>query len=330
MKNINTSAIIRVLVYASAALAIMAIGCSKDTNPVDSGKEISDISVTGNIKETPYFFSIETMSRVASPFDLIFHIVNRSPDIGLNSGPHGSAGVTALDLGEVDFSAEADTGQEFSTDSADSAVIGDTWYSYDFMTHTISSLGHVYLIRSVDYRIYKLRIDGYTQNVWTITYSAVDDNGKPLDIKTAEVSATDTEPDLFSLGAGSSPEPEVWDLAFLTIPLFVAELGGYISNPAIRINSTAGVEVAKVVDKDYETLNSVPDGLTFSKDGEENLAVGDTVFDYNPQNHRLTPPEVVYILKSSSGKYAKLKVTSYYHPETGESGFVNYRVASFN
>ncbi len=318
-----------------AALILLGVGllligaCSKDKNPVKPEQKTDSSFLTENIKEKPTYFSLEEMQPVQT-YDISFVNGARELALKLNGGSSGSAGVTAKVLGVVDFNAEANVDSGFTADTADSLVIGERWYNYDFTTHTVSSKMEIYLVKSADYSVYKVRIDSFGTDSYSITYAKVDENGKPTEVKTAVVPASDGNPGQFSLSTGTVLQQDTWDIAFLTIPLFVPELNASILNPGARINSAAGVEVATVEGVVFNDLKSVPAGLTFKIDTGDSLALGDTIYNYNSQNHRLTPPDVVYIVKTVNGKYAKVQVTSYYDPDTGVSGIVNFNAVLLN
>jgi hypothetical protein len=317
----------RLLPTMFAFALLIQLACTKDKNPTKGDDNLSgDTVVTENIKEKPTFFSIGQMSTVAT-FDIKFHLVNRSPDLALNSGSDGSAGVAAKNLGVVDFSAAANVDTGFVEDKSGNYVIGDKWYNYDLSTHTVSSKNEIYLVRGIDYKTYKLRIDGFTQNQWTITFADVNETGVPITSKTMQMSATDTEPSYLSLSTGMAITPGSWDVCFLTIPLYVPELSGFIQNPAMRLNSASGVQAAVLAGMEFDDVTSVPGGLTYKQDTSDSLAVGTAFLNYNSQTHILTPPDVVYMVQTTAGKHAKLKITSYYNPTTGASGFVNFRAA---
>ncbi|MBN1997316.1 HmuY family protein [candidate division KSB1 bacterium] len=299
-------------------------GCSEDKNPTKPADTSGHTYLTSNIKIEPSFYSLGKLGPVQT-FDVVFHIVNRSPDLGLNSGSNGSAGVSAKDLGPVDLNEAADVSGGFYPDAGDTTVIGDSWYIYDFVTHTVSSKNNIYLIRGADNQVYKLRVDAYTQNTWTITFSPVDDQGVPTNIQSLEISATEETPAYFSFSQGKVITPEAWDIAFTTIRLFIEEMAAFIQNPAARINGVAGAQVAEISGVTFENLSAVPGTAEFKTDSDKKLALGDTIFDYNPQTHKLSTPDVVYVIQSTGGKFYKLKITSYYHPQTGESGFVNFK-----
>ncbi len=316
------------VVFTLLSVIVLIAACSKDTTGPEQ-PDISDEFLTQNVKETPTYFSIAKQEAVAT-FDLRFVNEGRTVGVFLNGGVSGSAGVTAKNLGAVDFNAAANIDSGFVADAADAFVIGETWYDYNVATHSLTSKGEGYLIKASDYNVYKMKINSFGNDGFDISYSLVDADGKPIAVKTTVVAAAEGAPGRFSLATGELLAKDEWDVAFLTIPLYVPEFGGFIQNPGARINSAAGVEVATVEGKAYEDIKSVPDGLTFKKDEGDSLALGDTIFIYNPQNHRLTPPDVVYIFKTVDGEYAKLQVTSYYDPDTGDSGVVNFRASMLN
>ncbi len=323
--KLSFKTLLPVTLFTVFTVFILLSACSKE-NPAEPKKEtpIDDSHITQNVKQTPFFMALDKLVPV-SLWDIKFYIDNRSPDLALNSGSSGSAGVSAVNLGVVDFNAEADLNSTLSTDKPDTLVIGDKWYNYDITTHTISSKNEVFLIKSVDYKIYKLRVDSYTNNKWQVTISPVDDKGQPTVTKTVEITATDTTPGYLALGPASVIEPVSWDIAFLTVALYIPEMNASINNPALRINSVEGVEIATLEGKNFDEVTAVPAGLTYAKDEGDNMAVGEAVLIYDGATHILTPPDVIYIVKTVSGKHYKLKVTSYYDPVTGESGYFNYR-----
>ena len=318
----------KIFVAFLTTLVLMS-ACTRDNSTEPESPDVFDEFVTQNIKETPTYFSIAKKEAV-NTFDLLFVNEGRTVGMLLNGGVNGSAGVTAKNMGAVEFTAAANVDTGFIADADDAAIIGESWYNYDPVTHTLSSKGDVYLIKAADYNVYKMRIDAFASEGFTISYSIVDADGKPIDTKTATIAASDGAPGRFSLASGTIIEKDEWDIAFLTIPLYVPELGAAIQNPAVRINSAAGVKVAIVENMSYDDIQSVPQGLSFSMDHGESLAIGDQVFNYNTANHRLTPAEVVYILQTVDGGYGKVKVTSYYDPITGDSGVVNFRAALLN
>jgi hypothetical protein len=314
------------LVVALLSLVLLMAACTRDNTTEPTDPAGTDGFLTQNIKDAPTYFSI-AKKEVVNTFDLIFVNEARAVSLLLNGGVSGSAGVTAKNIGAVDFSASANVDTGFVADVADAMVIGETWYNYDFTTHTLTSKGDVYLIKAFDYNVYKMKIENFGAEGFSISYSLVDADGKPIDVKTATIAAAEGAPGRFSLVAGDVIEKDEWDVAFLTVSLYVPEFGGSIQNPGMRVNSAAGAKIATVENMNYDDIKSVPAGLSYVMDEGDSLAIGDKVLIYNPTNHRLTPPEIVYIVETVDGAFAKVQVTSYYDPESGESGVMNFRAS---
>lgn len=306
-------------------LVFLFSACSKD-NPTEPGNKNSSgkVYVTDNIKEKPAYISLATMQPV-NTFDLMFINEERTLEIRLNGGTSGSAGVSAKILGEVGFDEEANIDSGFTTDNSAGKVIGESWYIYEFNTHSIYSKEEVYLVKASDYKTYKFMVDDFDGEKYFVTFGEVDETGKPTGKKSVEILATAEKPGLLSFAEGNVLEKDEWDIGFVAIPIFIPEMGASMLNPAARINSIFGVEVAEVSDSAFENIKSVPSGLIYKKDESDSLAVGTSILNYNPENHVLTPPNVVYIIKTVEGKHAKVKVESYYHPDTAVSGFVNFQ-----
>ena len=72
--------------------------------------------------------------------------------VQINGGTSGPGTCSAVMYEDVKFDSLATIPTEgFVTDDSTSALaIGDSWYSYDFMTHTLSTVPNVYVIKTVD------------------------------------------------------------------------------------------------------------------------------------------------------------------------------------
>jgi len=110
----------------------------------------------------------------ADDWDLAFNFAN----IALNGGANGTGGVSLLPLddGGYDALAVAPAGGYVSdTGSADSELAfnaGGGWYTYDFMTHTLSiNADRYYVIAAAGGAYYKLRMTGF--------YHPAGDSGYP-------------------------------------------------------------------------------------------------------------------------------------------------------
>ncbi|MBZ4376906.1 HmuY family protein [Corallococcus sp. AS-1-6] len=109
----------------------------------------------------------------------------------------------------------------------------------------------------------------------------------------------------------SAAEDAVWDLAFQRYT--VKARGG--------VSGTGGVEVAIVPNVAFAALTQAPASgyLTDAADGPDTGGSPDTVFNagdgwylYDLATHMLTPRDQLYVVRSDSGAYFKVRVQSYY------------------
>lgn len=122
-----------------------------------------------------------------------------------------------------------------------------------------------------------------------------------------------------------------WDIAFKRF--YVITNGG--------ISGTGGVAAARVNPASFPDTSQAPEGgwVVDAEDTEEDDDTGtDTAFNggfesqndwyqYTPGTHNLTPqPDVVFVVKTSAGRFVKLAFVSYYD-EAGTPGYVQFRWA---
>ncbi|MFY1824793.1 HmuY family protein [Myxococcus fulvus] len=103
----------------------------------------------------------------------------------------------------------------------------------------------------------------------------------------------------------------LWDLSFNRY--HIRSRGG--------VNGTGGVQVAVVSGQDFAALTQAPaSGYEVdADDGDDEGADPDTVFEangawysYDVSTHKLTPRALVYVVRTDSGAYFKVKMESYY------------------
>ncbi|MEZ4235378.1 MAG: HmuY family protein [Myxococcota bacterium] len=97
------------------------------------------------------------------------------------------------------------------------------------------------------------------------------------------------------------------------------------------VSGDAGVEVAVVEAARVEDVTTAPaDGYVtdLPDDDDENTEpeyAFDVWFDYNPENHVLTPKDLVFVVRSTDGLLYPVEVLSYYD-DAGTSGFMSLRI----
>ncbi|MCK8497547.1 HmuY family protein [Myxococcus fulvus] len=132
---------------------------------------------------------------------------------------------------------------------------------------------------------------------------------------TTTVNATDSSVWIgLDLDEGAQVPPEtdaLWDLSFNRY--HIRSRGG--------VNGTGGVEVAVVSGQDFAGLTQAPaSGYAVDQDdGDDEGSDPDTVFEangawysYDVSTHKLTPRAQVYVVRTDSGAYVKVKMESYY------------------
>ncbi|MBO9541418.1 hypothetical protein J7643_12590 [bacterium] len=122
----------------------------------------------------------------------------------------------------------------------------------------------------------------------------------------------------------SSPS---WDLAFQTTN--IKSNGG--------INGTGGVKVARL-SADFDGLKDAP-ASGYKTDAEDSddadtkpdyaFATDGGWYDYNSTTHVVTPKNVVYVVRTTEGRYVKLQMTKYYD-DAGTSRFPTFKWAQVN
>lgn len=118
-----------------------------------------------------------------------------------------------------------------------------------------------------------------------------------------------------------------WDLAFRR---FVVLSNGGVSGDG-------GVQMLKLKDVDFEDVTEAPgaeagwsvdqpDGKVDEDEVADNLFNNgtDDWYDYELSTHGLTPKDVVFLIRSTQGRFFKLRIEDYYD-DVGTSGFLSFR-----
>ncbi len=123
-----------------------------------------------------------------------------------------------------------------------------------------------------------------------------------------------------SVVAVQNPKTEAWDLAFRRHTI---RANGGETNPA------AQAALADLGERDFATVRHVPDEITLISDVRSqkhpfpyNPAV-EKWYNYSYLGNVLVPKPVVYIVRTHDGKYAKMRLLSYYC-EGGVSGCMTF------
>ncbi|RMH71257.1 MAG: hypothetical protein D6675_07165 [Gemmatimonadetes bacterium] len=288
------------------------VGPGDTTNPTFTSNNIKDGSVYFNFRDASY---VQVDDDV---FDLKFKEISRSPEFFLNDN------VQIYEAG-TDFDAVTSVDTGMYTDDPDTSITGGNWYNYDFMTHTLSTKGIVYVIKTTRDTHAKMRIDDYDNGVFMIRYALYDGTTFGATHQ-AEVGLVNDEGHFAFVDV-----PSQWDIKMGIILLWVEDGGfaGYMNLPGIMLND--GVGVVTITDQTFEEVDptTLPESA-FQTDTATEYVIGDTWFEYDGETHIVTSRGYTYAVKLADGSRAKFRVLTYYNEETNESGYmkIEYVLAS--
>jgi hypothetical protein len=250
--------------------------------------------------------------------------------IKTNGGVSGTAGVEVAVLPGADFDAltrAPSSGyivdQNDSSDEGDSPdfafLAGDPWYVYDPMYHTLTPRDVVYVVRTST-AYFKVQLTGY--------YDGAGTGGFPT-FRWAPVEAPSSRPGIevdasspgawtyvsVSAGVVTVADPRTssaWDLAFSETKIATnggtsgAGLGAARLAPE---GSTFAIMTSPTVGFSIDAVLPVP-GPPGSGEFSGNPALNGW-YDYDPVAHTISPRDVVFLVRTASGSYAKLDILSY-------------------
>lgn len=123
-------------------------------------------------------------------------------------------------------------------------------------------------------------------------------------------------------------ESKDWDLAFQAQNIKLN--GGH--------NGKGGVEIVRLADQNFDALTQAPasgyktdtsdtkDGLAFRQDGDWNKYHAEMT-EAHPAHYVEVLPDVVYVVKATSGKYYKLQLLNYYDETSGTARMISMKWA---
>ena len=203
----------------------------------------------------------------------------------------------------------------YTTDTEDGSVIGEDWYTYDFMTHTVTPKDYIYIIKARNGEYYKMQMINAAFTSQTtgelefrfgkIAGPAVpefqDVSGR---VRLARLPLSTSELKYFNLKNGAVVEvtdPQTsgdWDLQteFVTIMM----------NSGTSGSGDAGAIVYQ--DAAFDDIVSAPaDGYVVDDTLSATMAIGDVWYNYDFMTHQLSAHPYTWVLKNATGKFAKLQ-----------------------
>lgn len=304
---------LKIMLMGTFLVVMLFTACEEATDdPIES----TDL-YTQDINAAPQFFTFENASFDSNTYDLKFELAGQSYLVSLNS----AAGVIALATDTLSFDTETLPVQGFALDG-DTKVIGASWMdisTYNPADHSIGSGNMIYFLRSNDYNWVKFRVLSASPSKFNIEYSIYTDGTGYGPVHADSIMYDSGNPGYYSISAGETVTPIMWDMCLATIPEYSTELSSNFYMPTLYFNHEAGVEVAFVDDVDYEDMTEIPSGMmwtgsmglghSFGNGGEHQVLV------YHPEppyNHKVLVenPDRVYLIKTANNDY-KLQFTEY-------------------
>lgn len=329
-------------------LLILAIGCSDDDNPTNSGGggtvEFADTTVflsgsgvwqttlDGSSYDQPAYFSFSeaiagTPKAAVTNWDISFERTN----INLNGGASSQNGgtVTGADLGAVDYAAvtaDDTTGATWEDDAL--YLVINEWYIYNPGTHSLNMTRNVYSMLDASGQHYlKFQIDSLVDagqppsmgTVWLTYYYQPVANSTDLSgaVQTASINVgAGTGYFDFSSGQQVTPaDPSTstnWDLAFSSYDVMQN------CGPNGPGECAAFPAYGELTDPtDIAAYTAQPAAAPMFPDFIKSVFVRDLYddtqdwYDYNSETHTITSRGHVYAIKVADKVY-KLRIESYY------------------
>ncbi|HEB83436.1 MAG TPA: hypothetical protein ENI92_00370 [Bacteroidetes bacterium] len=333
------------LVVALLATGFALAGCSKDedddSNPTGpTGENGTTVELNATSYDYYVYYNLAdgaeiTLADADAATSSDWHIAFKRYSVKLNGGVSGPLGLTAIDMGEVDFDTVAAVPETAPEDwTADSyRLIFDGWYDYDFTAHTINPSGRLFAFRTADGGYAKLvvtEITDYTQtSVGSVTLKYVyDPDGTDLSGDPVTVTITDDAGDgtlFFSFAAGGAvtvTDPAAstdWDIWF---DGFDAKINGGVNGPGM-----AAIYPIYDETNDFDGLTSAPPDMGAGYQTDSISSIFDNWYSYDGTTHELTSNGHVYLIHAGGETYYKLSIDNYYKVIDGSpvSGWITFR-----
>ena len=310
-------------------------GGSGHVENTDNGDGTFTTRIDARDQETWVYFDFEAKREVtpADPdhsrdWDLSF----RRYKVRVDGGSSGAGNVGVAPLPGIDFASlksapasgyAADEGSG-DADAGPSQLVfeaGDGWYLYDVNTHALSPRNVVYVVRTVEGNYFKVQILGYYDAAGTPGYLSF--KWAPLtapagsDVLSVDASSTTAWTYLSAksgvLTIATPATSNDWDLAIRRTQLQTNSGSSGAGKGGARL-APAGATYdettrATTIGFDSDALLPIA-GPPGSGESSQNPTLANW-YDYDQTTHVVTPKAVVYLLRTASGEYAKLQLTSY-------------------
>ena len=229
-----------------------------------------------------------------------------------NGGNYGF-GVAACSTGIADFSADfsswKDSTSRYTRTDTNANVWGKSYVQAGVLTH------QVYLAKLESGAIYKFQVTGVLNgnSGLKLKIGALDaPSAEEVEFKYAE-GYGHTFIDIVNLQAVLvEPLLKEWDIRFGRTEYQMGS--GTSGRSTIGVNSQGGVAAASIVTENDIELSSVMEMPAASSFSATPLAIGSSWVVYSPTTKLFTMQPVVYVVKTTEGYYAKMRLLNFMGP----------------
>ena len=311
----------RILSIFGLILSLMIIsGCSTNENdPVGPDNGGATLKVTVNAAET-YFVNLASGEEVMVADYLIEDNwdlrINNLTNITVNGGASAPGEAYVMLIENSDYAAmKTAPNGIYETDTQHGGVIGENWYWYDPSTHTVNPVEQFYVIKTGSGNYYKFQISesvftSRTDGELSFKFEKISSPSAPEmqdvsgRVRMAVVELSTTQKSYFQLKKGQMVT--VSDVANSTEWDFQTDYVTLNMNGGTSGSGVAGAIVNTV--SPFDSIDTAPmDGYVVDDTTNGLSAIGDDWYDYDFVNHTLTAKSYTWLLKTATGKFAKME-----------------------
>ncbi len=258
------------------------------------------------------YYDFSTGKKTVIAHDTWHLAFDRDLNLVANGGNYGF-GVAACSTGiadfATDFSSWKDSTSRYTRTDTNANVWGKSYVQAGVLTH------QVYLAKLESGAIYKFQVTGVLSG----------NSGLKLKIGALNASSAEEVEFKYAEGYGYTfinivnlkgvlvePPKNEWDIRFGRTEYQMGS--GTSGRSTIGVNSQGGVAAASIVSENDIELSSVVEMPAASSFSATPLAIGSSWVVYSPSTKLFTMQPVVYVVKTTEGYYAKMRLLNFMGP----------------
>jgi hypothetical protein len=313
------------------------MSCSTNENEPLASNSIQETMTLAVNKDAVYYLSLEEAGvvTVADPmvyenWDIRISNLARVELRGGATAPGNGYAAAVENMTYEDMSTAPNV--LYATDTQDGPFIGDNWYIYDITTHIVHPITERFYVlhtaagKYFKFQIFEVEFPSPTDGELRIRFEEIAQPSSP-EFQSANgrvcytmLRMSTSEQYFFNLKQVSEvsvTDPmnsQDWDLKteYVTVKL----------NGGSNGNGMAGAQLLENVD--FDSITVAP-ASGYADDAVDTPAIGNSWYTYDPSVHTLNCNDLVYIIRTAAGNYAKIQfVQSYFAEASAGSALVRY------